>query len=272
LKKKAGHGIMSAVNRMDGEADIRRVLDEWPYDPEKTIRIVRLPSGRDVLQVRLPLGLEQYEIDGRPDGKRPHGLGSALEYQEARLEALRAEGREDRFVLKPRDCAELFEEGVLYYYRYLHLFQLQDWKRTIRDTARNLRVFDLVNRYAQKAEDREYLEQWRPYIVRMNAVAAAMEAIDERRFTEADTIVRNAVGAIESLPEGNDDAFRYERRRSLDTLRALARQIEASRPVGEMERLERRLRRAVESEEFELAAELRDRILALRRSKAARHG
>ena len=34
--------------------------------------------------MRIDLGLLQMELDGRPDGQRPHGFESLLDYYEAR--------------------------------------------------------------------------------------------------------------------------------------------------------------------------------------------
>ena len=67
-------------------ADITDILREWEYDSDNQIRIVQAEDGRQVLQVRQPMGIEQYELDGRPDGKRPFGKDTALEEFQARLE------------------------------------------------------------------------------------------------------------------------------------------------------------------------------------------
>ena len=53
-------------------------------------------------------------------------------------------------------------------------------------------------------------------------------------------------------------------------LRELLGHIQNSRPLPELERLELELRRAVETQEFERAAELRDRLRELRQRKTAR--
>ena len=53
--------------------DLRAILAAWPYDPDDDARIVRGDDGREILQVRTPLGIEQYELEGRPDADRPHG-------------------------------------------------------------------------------------------------------------------------------------------------------------------------------------------------------
>ena len=126
-----------------------------------------------MLQVRTPVGIEQYELEGRPDGQRPHNAESAFAFYQARFDRLKAASEEDEFRLNHTECVELFEESVLYYFRYLHLFQLKEWTLTARDTTRNLRVFDFVHHYAQRKEDRQHLEQWRPYILRMHTIARA---------------------------------------------------------------------------------------------------
>ena len=47
-------------------------------------------------------------------------------------------------------------------------------------------------------------------------------------------------------------------------LRELEAQIQKNRPQSELEQLEQQLRRAIEKQEFERAAQLRDRIRELR--------
>ena len=67
--------------------DLTTILNEWPYEPGHLI--VRLIEGEDErprLQVRLDLGILQMHVDGRPDGLRPYGYDSLLEYFEACLD------------------------------------------------------------------------------------------------------------------------------------------------------------------------------------------
>jgi len=249
---------------MSDEFDLRDVLKSWPYDPENDARIARGDDGREIMQVRTPLGVEQYELEGRPDGERPHGMDSALEFQLQRLQEAETTGKAKDFELGERECSELFNEGTLYYFRYVRLFQLKDWSRTVRDTARNLRVFDLVHRYARREEDQQFLEKWRPYIVRVNASAAAMLELEVNHYDKAMRVVKEAIEKIEALAESEDETFMFERERSLTALKDLAEQIKKNRPLSELEKLEQQLRRAIERQEFERAAQLRDRIRALR--------
>ena len=249
---------------MSDSADLRKILKSWPYDPEQDARIIRGDDGRDLLQVRTPLGIEQYETDGRPDGTQPHGVESALEYYQQRLNQAKFSGGESDFDLGPQECSELLQEGTLYYLRYVRLFQLKDWARTVRDTARNLRAFDLLHRYARREEDQQFLEKWRPYVLRVHTSAGAMLELDKGAYDEAAKITREGIRAIESLDELEDDTFKFERDRSLTALRTLVSQIQKNRPLSELERLEQQLRRAIDKQEFERAAQLRDRIRELR--------
>jgi len=252
---------------MNDSMDLRKFLQDWPYDPEHDARIVRGDDGREILQVRTPLGIEQYEIDGRPDGARPHGLESALEFYQRRREESRMAGHEAEFELSPEECSELFTEGTLYYFRYVRLFQLRDWVRTVRDTERNVRAFDLVHRYARREEDQQFLEKWRPYILRIHGSAAAMLSLESGAHAKALRILNETIARIGALDELDDESFRFERERSLAALRELASQIRKDRPLSDEERLEHQLRRAIEAQDFERAAELRDRLRELRQQQ-----
>jgi hypothetical protein len=250
---------------MSEHFDLRLLLDRWPYDPSDNVRIVRGADGRPILQVRLALGIEQYELEGRPDGQKPYGKETALDYHLERLAKAKSSGQAAAFELSPSDCAELFDEGTLFYYRYLHLFQAKDWRRTMRDTERNLRLFDFVRQHAQRPADQEHLEKWRPYLLRMNAAARAMLELTRADYSGSLRIVQAAIEQIESLPEREEEAFLLERQRSLEALRDLATQIEQNRPLSELERLERELQQAVAAQKFERAAVLRDLIRELRK-------
>jgi len=250
---------------MSDFSDLRRLLQAWAYDSEQDARLVHGEDGREILQVRTPLGIEQYELEGRPDAARPHGVDSLLDFHLKRLTESKTKGRETNFALTEAECAELFNEGTLFYFRYVRLFQLRDWARTIRDTTRNLLLFDFVHQFAEREEDRQFLEKWRPYILRVKASAAAMQEVDARNYEKALALIAEAVEKIQALEEIDDETFKFEQERSLTALRELSDQIQKDRPLSELEKLERQLRRAVDRQEFERAAQLRDRIRELKK-------
>ncbi|HEY5911170.1 MAG TPA: UvrB/UvrC motif-containing protein [Verrucomicrobiae bacterium] len=252
---------------MNNSVDLRRILQSWPYDPDQDARLTQGDDGREIMQVRTPVGLEQYELEGRPDGARPHGMDSALDYYLQRLDRARTAGKESEFELGPRECGELFNEGTLYYFRYVRLFQLKDWTRTLRDTSRNLRLFDFVKQHARRLEDQLYLEKWRPYIIRVHSTAAIMLVLEKGNYDEALRLIDDAITRVEALDNIEDETFEFEKQRSLEALRELAAQVRKNRPLSELEQLEHQLRRAIERQEFERAAQLRDRIRALKKQQ-----
>ncbi|MFP4637446.1 MAG: UvrB/UvrC motif-containing protein [Spirochaetaceae bacterium] len=259
--------------------DLSDVLSEWPYDPDNTVRIITAADGRSVMQVRLPLGVEQYELEGRPDGARPLGRDSVVEALEERLSHYVEEhGSDEGFTIDHEDAAMLQNEGVLFYYRYLLLFQINDFDRTTRDTEHNLRLCRLLERYCPDENDRNAVLQFKPYIVRMNAMARAMTALKQRMTDLAREILEEAIGEIEGLENIDSPAFRFEKVRSVNYLRSTLKQLtegnfeetdtaeEQTRAFGEdarLARLRRELEQAVEEENYERAATLRDRIREL---------
>jgi hypothetical protein len=250
--------------KMDDSNDIRELLEAWPYDSDNDARIVRGNDGREILQVRIPIGLEQFEMECRPDGARPHQMESVLDFYRQKLAQAEVAGNAGEFALDEQECAELIDEGTLYYFRYLRLFQLHRWADTIRDTSRNLGLFDFISRYAVRDEDREYLERWRPYLVRMNAAASALQHLEQGDARAALQTIQNGRDKIEALEDMDDETFQVERERSLTALGELQKQIQKKQPVSPVERLQRQLRRAIERQEFERAAELRDQIREMR--------
>ena len=234
--------------------DITNILRDWEYDSDKSIRIVTAEDGREVIQVRLPLGIEQYEIDGRPDGQRPFGRTTLLEeYQE------RARVAGSDFKLTHDDFVLLSNEGILFYYRYLRLFQIGDYKRTARDTDHSMQLCDLVEKHCEEADDKNMLLQYKPYILRMNAISKAMMFLHQHLKAAAKEILEGAIENIRSLPDVDTPSFQFERIRSLDYLESALKQVHEKK-ADPTESLKKELERAIEDEDYERAAELRDKI------------
>ena len=241
------------------------LLADWPFDPEGNVRVLRLPEGREILQVRVDQGafqgILQMDLDGRPDGGRPHDRRFCLDFHRNRLrEHVRDHGSAEGFALTHEDCEELFEESYRIYQRYVFLLQLQDYARVVRDTERNMALFRFVNRHAEKPEDREHLEKWWPYIIRLHAEARAMHAVGRERYDKALGVIRAARRRIEDLKEVRADEFYHERTRSIEALTDMEESITENRPMTSEQRIEKQLELAVEKEEFEKAAVLRDRL------------
>jgi hypothetical protein len=243
--------------------DITRLLAEWPFDPEQTVRMVFADDGRSLLQVRLPLGIEQYEMEGRPDGVCPFDTPTVLAEMERRLAVwVEEHGQAADFEISRDDFAKLQDEGHLFYFRYILLFQMNDFERVVRDTDHNLRMCELVEKHVRLPEDRNALLQYKPYIMRVNSVSRALMLLQQGRKGEAEEIVQTAIEKIRDLPVLESPTFQFERIRSINYLRSALKQV-AENQVDPASELRRELQAAVEVENYERAAVLRDQLRKL---------
>lgn len=242
--------------------DISRILNDWPYEPGRiTARRIAGDDGRDRIQLRLDIGLYQMETIGRPDGKRPHGKESLLEYYEQQLRKhVEQTGAEEGFELDERACELLRNEAMMYYHRYLAEFILEDYDAVLRDTSRNLRVMDLCSRHAKEESDLYVLEQYRPYVIMMCTRARALKAFGQNRPKGALSALRRGIEGITNFHRrfGQDQAA--EESSEVAILRAMAKEIESRIPEDPIHRLNRNLTKAVEEERYEDAATIRDQL------------
>ncbi len=208
--------------------DISSILKEWDEDPDSgKIRRINGSDGREKIQIRVDFGLLQMEADGRPDGKRPYGKESLLEHYISLIEAYSEEyGTDEGFKLDYHDCEKLGEEAMQYYHRYISLFEIEDYHRAERDTARNLRVLDLVKKYAERQDDALSLEKYRPYITMMNARAKAFILMDHDDYAGALNQINEAINSITDFYRDNDiDDEEIAKSQELAILKATAKEI-----------------------------------------------
>jgi hypothetical protein len=254
------------------EMDISQALRGWSFEPgQVNVRLIRGNDGKPKLQLRLDLGLLQMELEGRPDGKRPHRSPTELAFHQKKLEAYRKrKGSDEGFALTPTDCQALREESAMFYHRYLSLFVLEQYEAVIRDTQHNLDVLEMCGRYGKSDYDRMCLEQYRPYILMMNMRAKASQALKAGYVQTAAAYLRGGVRQIAHLAprEHRREFLRScnEARILLDMLRQIRRQL----PADPREALRRRMAQAVKAERYEEAARLRDELGEL--LKAPAHG
>jgi len=242
--------------------DITPLLKGWDFEPGTiNVRKIYGLDGEPKLQMRLELGLLQMEMTGRPDGTRPHGCESLLEYFQTQLEEhTKRNGTELGFHLTAEQCQSLREEAEMYYRRYLSLFVLEDFPGVVRDTDRNLRLIDFCGKFAVEEQDRLVLEQFRPYIVMMKARAAASIEFKDKRFVEALKIVEEALESIREFFTAIGQTEAYGQSNEVRVLKRIARDIRKKMPVDPMQKLQSQLERAVRNERYEDAARLRDEI------------
>ena len=242
--------------------DISRILEDWPYEPGNvTVRRIRADDGRDLIQMRLDLGLLQLEATGRPDGRRPHGCDSLLDYHEKQLQKhVDRTGSDRDFHVGEDACDQLRAEGVMYYHRYLAEFILEDYDGVERDTLRNLQLFDFCAAYAKDLSDRYVLEQYRPYVLMMCARARAHRELKHSRPRLALAAVKDALGQVEAFYRRFDQADQIEESNEVSILRTLSEEIAGKIPVDPAAKIRMDLAQAVAEERYEDAAALRDRL------------
>ncbi|MBX7165676.1 MAG: UvrB/UvrC motif-containing protein [Pirellulales bacterium] len=262
--------------------DISRILDGWKYEPDEvSVRIVAGDDGRDKIQLRLDLGVLQMEMDGRPDGLRPHGYDSWLDYFEAQQQAHdEAHPDEAPFRLESDDCANLLREGIQYYHRYLSFWHLDRYDLCARDTARNLRLLRFVRERAKHERDMLQFDQWRPYITMMHARSLAVPALEAGDVGRAIEAVDAGIAAIRRFLDDYGQSERWEQCGELVQLLRWREELSAQRaqrtpqlesPGADAAALRRRLNEAVADERFEEAAKLRDELRRLTGGADPRH-
>jgi hypothetical protein len=250
--------------------DISKLLKEWPFQPGRiNARMIMGTDGEPRVQVRLDLGIIQMHADGRPDGERPFGYPSLLDYYEVLLEQdeddlVGPDMKSDKQYLTPEDCRALREEAAQFYQRYLALMVLEDFDRVVRDTTRNLRVLDLCAKYAQTEEDRTVLEQFRPYITMMRTRALASQALKDNEPKAAIHALDEGLEALRNYYNEMGKPQMFEQSSEVELLRGMREALVPKLPISQKTELRQRLAKAIEQENYELAAILRDELKQLK--------
>jgi hypothetical protein len=241
--------------------DISQLLDQWQYQPgQVVVRRFKAKDGKEKLQLRVDLGLLQMNAEGRPDGKRPHGHASLLDYHQARLRSRVAahDGSDERFKLTPEDCAKLQLEALQYHHRYICLLQLEDYSAVIRDAERNLAAFDFVRKHAQSEELAWSLQQFRPQLLMVLTRARGAQALKMDDYPAAIQQVEAGLEEIRAFYHDHACAEAAETCTEVQSLAAWLEEIRVKRPLSRREQLERALHEAVQCEDYEKAARVRD--------------
>jgi hypothetical protein len=249
--------------------DISHLLNQWEYQAGQVVaRRFKAKNGQEKIQLRLDLGLLQMNAEGRPDGKRPFGRESLYEHYRARLQKYVAahDSSDEGFKLNAEDCTRLQLEALQYHHRYVCLLQLEDYAAVIRDAGRNLAVFDFVSKHAECEELAWSLQQFRPQLLMILTRARAAQALETDDYASAVREVEEGLEAIRTFFQEHARAEAAETSGEVLSLQNWLEEIRARRPLSPKERLERALSDAINSEDYERAARVRD---ALRNLKPA---
>jgi len=241
--------------------DISPLMIEWDFESGAVnARYVEAQDGRTCIQMRMDLGIFQMEVEARPDGRRPHGYGTALAYYENQATTSRGP-----FRMSPEACGELQQEAVQFYHRYIARMHLRDFEGVMQDTLHNLHILDLVDRHAEDEDMAWDFLQFKPYTLMMHYRAEyEWYLAREGDRSRARQSLRTGLTAIRNFwrQQGEDEL--EEECFETQTLTELLKAHDENRePISETDRLRDELEMAIGQEDFEKAAALRDRLLAM---------
>jgi UvrB/uvrC motif len=249
---------------------MRRDLDDavsgWPYDAEPgevIAREVRARDGRTVVQVRIELGVLQMEVGGRPDGTRPQGFATCLDYLRHRAADRAADPRETgpSWTMAREHCTAADREFVQFYHRREAWLALQRYDRALQDADHTIALMDFVCRHGIDSEYIDSHQRFRGIVLFHRTRAAAALALERRRPDEAIDLIREGAERINAhLRRWSQDHDESEipNVSLVEQLQLL--EDEVRKNFGVAKTLREQLAEAVAEENYERAAELRDRL------------
>lgn len=238
------------------------LLKSWPYEfGEVTARLVRGSDGREVMQLRIDMGVLQIETTGRPDGALPGGFET---YYDLLVSLAFAEG--PAFELDEDRCFEIDREFVQFYHRRVGWLALRRFSAAVADADHTLGLMDFSSAHAPEDAWADSHEQYRPFVLFHRAQAAALARIEQV----------DPVGAIRALDRGLREVGAARRRwgdrergeddelvgKLIEMKETLSQHYQLTAP------LDQQLAEAIAREQYERAAEIRDRLRRGARPKA----
>jgi hypothetical protein len=253
--------------------DLDDVIQGWPYDPEPgehLAREVRARDGRTVLQVRIELGVLQLEVIGRPDGLRPHGFVTYLDYlrHSAASRGLAPGGKSPPWAMSAHQCAEADREFIQFYHRRIAWLALRRHDKAIQDADHTLALMDFVRRHGTEEEYIASHEQFRGIVLFHRTEAAIALGLERHRPEEAIDALRDGIERLTTHQRtwwDEHDPADSPNPELVEKLLAFEHEIRKKFTVDKT--LREQLDEAVAREDYEQAARLRDQIRAQRRAR-----
>ncbi len=237
--------------------DIDFVLREWEFKAGVVqARLVEAHDARQVIQMRVDLGVLQLEADGRPDGTRPHGHATYYEYLQEQVRIAQKAGKP--FVLDEEQSQEADQEFLQFYHRRVCWLALRQYGRAIRDADHTLTFMDLVKKHSPGDEYTQAHEQYRGFVLFHRTQAASALAVEKDNPELAIDEIRSGLEKLKvffvdfGLEEQMDEDPMVQHLRKIET--TLREQYEIGATLHEQ------LEQAVAAEDYERAAQLRDQL------------
>lgn len=234
--------------------NIDDILHDWPYDPRGiSVRLIQGEDGRDIIQMRVDLGILQLESRGRPDGTHPHG--SETFYDHLLTVALN-EGED--FVMDDDQCAEADREFVQFYHRRICWLALREFGRAVEDADHTLSLMDFCRDHSPDEQWTISHEQYRPFVLFHRTQAAAMSKLSDQGAEGAVQEINEGLERLKALFEKYEAEDQFEEDELVQRLIETRESLREQHSIGKT--LQEQLADAVATEQYELAAQLRDEL------------
>jgi hypothetical protein len=237
--------------------DFDALLRDWEFKPGMVqARLVRTRNNREVIQVRVDLGMLQIESEGRPDGTRPHGFETYFDYLQSL--ATRAEAAGNEFTLSEDHGEEADREFTQFYHRRIAWLTLRAFDKAIADADHTLAFMDFVRDHAPNDDYRLAHEQYRGFVLFHRTQAAAAKAVEEDDPEAAVDAILTGLKQIRSFFAEHELEEQTEDDGMVRQLRKLEKSLREMHGIEET--LQEQLDKAIANEEYETAARLRDAL------------
>lgn len=238
---------------MKKQTHFDEMISKWSFDPSALgVRLVKGKDGRDVLQMRVDMGILQLETTGRPDGELYEGHETVLDHlQQSQLE-------DGEKVLTEQQCMDIDREFMQYYHRRICWLRLQFYNRAVMDADHTIRLMNITESMSPDEEWTGSHEQYRPFVLFHRTQAEALGQLEEASAEEAIQAINTGLKTMNHFFEKHEAEEHFESDELVVRLIDLRESLRNEYSVGQT--LNEQLADAVEREQYELAARLRDEL------------
>lgn len=226
----------------------------WPFDPSGiSVRLVTGHDKREVIQMRIDMGILQLETTGRPDGTRPEGYETYHDYLIS--EAVRLGGE---FELNDDLEHEIDREFVQYYHRRVCWLALCNFAKAVADADHTLGLMDFCRDHSRDEQWTITHEQYRPFVLFHRTQAAALAALESDGPETAIEEITNGLEKMREVFERYDALDQYDDDELVTRLQETRETLRQKHEIGKT--LQEQLAEAIASEQYEVAARIRDEL------------
>ena len=204
------------------------------------------------------MGIMKLEMTGRPDGTRPEGFETYYDFLLSQSAA-----NADEFELDDDQCNEIDREFVQFYHRRICWLRLQPYRKAVADADHTLALMDFCKDFSPDDQWTVTHEQYRPFVMFHRTQALALAELEEKHAEAAVEAINDGLERIREVFVEYEAEDQYDEDELVQRLHELREALRKEYEVGRT--LHEQLEDAVASEQYELAAKIRDE-LAKRRS------